>query len=322
MKSLRTILISSLTVLFIFSLSSLTLAGVDNSKVGTRAFNFLKIEVSARPVAMGGAYTGIANDESSIFYNPAGFAGFETKRFGFGYLNNIFDMQTGYISYFHPLSYRGDKVVAVYLDYLSYGDFTRTNELGEVLGTFSGSDILFSAGYAQKINDQFSVGGMAKIIYEKIEDYSSHGFALDVGAKYSLLDERTSFGIAAQNIGAQLSGFTDGADKDPLPMRFRFGVSHHPVGLPFLLAGDVVVPTDNDIYFALGGELVETHPLFVRVGWNSFGSTNFETDSSNDWLSGFSAGFGVELNNFQISYAVSPQADLGTSHRVTINGGF
>jgi len=322
MKSLRTFLISGLTILMVFTFVNLSMAGVDNSRVGTRSFNFLKIEISARPVAMGGAYTGISDDEASVFYNPAGFAGFENKRFGFGYLNNVFEMQTGYISYFHPLSYRGDKVIAVYMDYLNYGDFTRTNSLGEVLGTFSGSDILFGAGYAQKINEQFRVGGMVKLIYEKIDDYSAHGFAFDVGAKYSLLDERTSFGFAAQNIGAQLSGFTEGGDKDPLPMRFRLGVSHHPIGLPFLLAGDIVLPTDNDLYFALGGELIEIRPLFVRLGWNSFGSSNFETGSSHDWLSGFSAGFGVELSNFQISYAVSPQADLGTSHRVTINGGF
>jgi len=322
MNGLKTILITSLTVILVFSFSSISLAGVDNSKVGTRAFNFLKIEISARPVSMGGAYTGISDDEASVFYNPSGFAGFENKRFAFGYLNNIFEMQTGYVSYFHPLNYRGDKVVAVYLNYLNYGDFTRTNNLGEELGTFSGSDILFSAGYAQKINEQFRVGGMLKLIYEKIEDYSSHGFAFDVGAKYILLDERTSFGFAAQNLGAQLSGFTEGAEKDPLPMRFRLGFSHYPVGLPLLLAGDIVLPTDNDMYFALGTEVVNIRPLYLRFGWNSFGSSNFETGSSNDWLSGFSAGFGVELSNFVISYAISPQADLGTSHRVTFNGGF
>ncbi len=309
-------------IVSILLLPVVLLAGPDNKNVGTRAFNFLKIETSARPVAMGGAYTAVADDEASIFYNPSGYAGFETRRISFGYVNNIFEMQTGYVAFIQPLSYRADKAFSIYLSYLNYGDFTRTNNLGEDIGTFSGSDILFGAGYAMKVGPQMQFGGALKLIYEKIEDYSSHGFAVDLGARYDLTDERTRLGFAIQNLGTQLSGFTEGADKDPLPLRFRAGASHIPKGLPFMVAFDGILPTDNDIYFAIGAETVELRPLFLRLGWNSFGSDNYETGASNDWMSGFSAGAGFEFSRFQISYAVSPQADLGTSHRITLNGGF
>lgn len=318
MKTMTAFAVVGLAVL---TLALTAAAGEDNSNVGTRAFNFLKIEVAARPVAMGGAFTGIADDEASMYYNPAGMASFEDKRFIFGYHNNIFDMQSGFVGYIHPLDYRGDKALAVYLDYLNYGDFIRTDNLGNEEGTFSGSDILFAAGYAMKLNEFLQLGGMVKIIYEKIDVYSSHGFAVDLGARYTLYDERTTFGLMVQNLGAQLSGFTDEAEKDPLPLRLRAGVSHLPRGLPARLAVDAIVPTDNDIYVAIGAEIVELKPLFLRVGWTSFGS-NFKTGASSDDIGGFSAGFGVEYNRFQISYAISPQADLGTSHRVTLSGGF
>ena len=34
--------------------------------------HFLKIEPGSRPVGMGGAFTGLANDINTIFWNPAG----------------------------------------------------------------------------------------------------------------------------------------------------------------------------------------------------------------------------------------------------------
>jgi hypothetical protein len=296
-------------------------ADSDNSNAGTSAFNFLKIEVTSRPVSMGGAFTGVADDESALYYNPAGFAALEGKRYVLGYHNNIFDMQSGFVGFIHPLSYRNDKAVAIFVDYLNYGDFIETNNLGEEIGIFGGSDILFGFGYAMSINEELHVGITSKLIYEKIDVYSSHGFAFDFGVKKTFNYDQTSVGLSIQNLGLQLSGFTEGAEKDPLPLRIRGGASTKLKGLPLLIAGDVIYPTDNDIYFAVGAELLNTEPLFLRFGWTSFGS-NYKTGASNDNIGGFAAGFGLKYRKMQISYAVSPQAELGTSHRITINGGF
>ena len=40
--------------------------------VGTTSANFLKIDVGARAAAMGGAFTALADDGSSLYWNPAG----------------------------------------------------------------------------------------------------------------------------------------------------------------------------------------------------------------------------------------------------------
>lgn len=310
--------------LFLTGVSSV-LADENNSDVGTSAFNFLKIEVAARPIAMGGAYTGVADDESSLFYNPAGLASLNGRHLIFGYHNYVFDMQAGFLGYIHPLGAK--QKVAVFADYLNYGDFIRADNEGVPEGTFSGSDILFGVGYARVINDDFSVGGNVKLIYEKIDEYSASGFAVDLGGKYILPDRRTSVGLAIMNLGAQFSNFIETSEKDKLPLLFRAGVSNRPKGLPVLVAADVIYPTDNDIYVALGLEYLEVKPLFLRVGWTSFGE-NYKTGSSKDDFAGFSAGFGIDVSDFlsfsrmQISYALTPQAELGTSHRVTLSGGF
>ena len=39
---------------------------------GTVGAAFLKIEGGSRPVGMGGAFAGLANDVNTIFWNPAG----------------------------------------------------------------------------------------------------------------------------------------------------------------------------------------------------------------------------------------------------------
>ncbi len=306
-------------VIIVLCLVGTVWADENNPRAGTRAFNFLKIEVTARPVSMGGAFTGLADDESALYYNPAGVAVLEGKHYILAYQNNVFDMQSGFIGYIHPLGY--NKKASIYLNYLNYGDFIRTDELGNEEGTFSGSDLVFGFGYAMNLENDLQVGATLKLIYEKIDIYSAHGFALDLGLRKSLNYGRASVGVMIQNLGVQMSNFTKSGDKDPLPLRFRAGGAVLPRGLPVNLAGDIVLPTDNDAYVAIGMELVEVKPLYLRLGWSSFGS-NYKTGASGDDLSGFTAGFGVEYNNMHFSYAITPQAELGTSHRITLTGSF
>jgi hypothetical protein len=319
MKSAKiAIFVGLWAVLFIYPDGAF--AGEDNSKAGTRVFNFLKIQVGARPMAMGGAFTGVADDEASLYYNPAGIAGLEGRRFMAGYHNYVFDMQSGFLGYVHPLG--EDRKIAVYINYLNYGEFIRTDDNGVEDGTtFSGSDILFAAGYAMAVNQNIFAGGTAKLIFEKIDTYSASGVAVDLGARYVINDGNGSFGLMMQNLGTQLSTFVEDGEKDPLPLNFRLGASRRLKGLPLLIALDVVIPTDNDIYFAIGSELLNLRPLYLRLGWSSFGS-NYKTGTGKDDLAGFSAGFGVEYRRMQISYTLTPEAELGTSHRITLTGGF
>ena len=70
-----------------------------NSGAGTSAFAFLKINSGARPVAMGGAFTGVADDENSLYYNPAGIASMNRNGVILGYHNYFVDLQSGTVGY-------------------------------------------------------------------------------------------------------------------------------------------------------------------------------------------------------------------------------
>lgn len=312
-KTARIILIN-LALLLCLTLTA-TAADI-NSNAGTSAFPFLKINISARSVGMGGAFTGLADDESSLYYNPAGLTHFEQKRFILGYHNLYADMQSGFAGY---ISRFNQKIVyGLYLNYLNYGDFVNTDEGGNVLGEFGGGDLLFGLSLGYQINHRWSAGGSAKFIYEKVDEFSATGLAFDLGARYQTDRGRFGGGVMLQNIGFQMSSL--GEEKDKLPFAARGGVFMKPKGLPLVITSDLILPVDNDLVFAIGGEYNKFDPLFIRLGWNSFGS-NYRTGDSEDSWAGLALGFGFNYNKYQISYAFTPQAELGDSHRITLTGG-
>lgn len=288
-----------------------------NSRAGTSAFPFLKINIGARAVGMGGAFTGLADDISSFYYNPAGLAQLDRNAFILGYHNYVADMQSGFAG---VMKKAGDnRSFGFYISALSYGDFIRTDETGVIDGTFGGNDILFAGSYAFRYNLNFMFGATAKFIYEDIDQFSASGIAFDLGGKWLSDRQRYSAGIMIQNLGAQLSSL--GSEKDKLPLTFRAGGSARPRGANVIFSGDIIIPIDNDPEFAIGGEYYEFKPLYLRLGYNSFG-TNYRTAASTDNWAGLSLGAGFDFRSMQISYAFTPAAELGDSHRITLTGGF
>ena len=288
-----------------------------NSKVGTTAYGFLKIDPSARSTGMGGAFVGLSDDESALYFNPAGLIQIETKRFFTTYNNYITDIQSGFLGYVHP--YSENTRLGASICYFNYGSFTKTDKQGTNLGTFGASDFALALSLTKGISPKFSLGGTGKFIYEKLENYSSDALALDVGVLYTSGDSRTRIGGIGQNIGVQLRGATE-SHKDPLPASIKVGISHHMRELPLIVAADAAKPFDNDIFFNLGGEFTALKPLYLRMGWSSFGK-NFKTDSDKDNLAGFAAGFGVTWKVYRFDYAYSSYADLGGVHKISISGG-
>jgi hypothetical protein len=140
---------------------------------------------------------------------------------------------------------------------------------------------------------------------------------MDLGALYHLADGRTSIGLAVTNLGAQLKGLTT-AHKDPLPLTIDGGFTHHLRGMPLTFSGDIIYPTDNDIYFALGGQFEAFRPFMLRLGWSLAGRDN-KTGSSKDGLAGFAGGFGYSYKEYTFDYAYSSYADIGNVHRLTLS---
>ena len=67
-----------LTLLFLMSVNiSVSYAQFDNT--GTSVANFLKIGVGGRGEAMGGAFTALTDDATSLYWNPSGISRMENS---------------------------------------------------------------------------------------------------------------------------------------------------------------------------------------------------------------------------------------------------
>ena len=234
-----------------------------------------------------------------------------------GYHNYVLDIQSGFVAHTRPLT---DKFSGgVFVDYLNFGDFTRTDIDGVPYDEFSGGDFLIGLNGSMLIRPGLAVGLNIKYMHEAADSYGSDAFAADVGAMYRLPDSLTTVGFSAYNLGGVVSGYTD--HKDRLPYGVRGGVSHSLRELPLIVAIDGVLPNDNDPYVNVGVEFYKFEPLYLRMGYSLFGE-NYKTGSSSDGWAGFAAGFGLDIREYHISYAFMPYLDLGSSHRVTITGEF
>ena len=308
-----------------------------NSNAGTSAFTFLRIGTGAKSQAMGGAFVGLADDASALYYNPAGLTVSTTEgelyddlldqklnvapknNFTASYINYLLDFQYGFLGYVREID--STTSAGVSISYQNYGTFNRLDSDGNKLGTFGASDMALGLTYSKRLSPRVTTGVTGKFIYEKLEDYSANGLAADLGIMYLINPNgSTRIGLAITNLGAQLSGLTK-QHKDQLPGKAALGISHHLVGVPILFSGEVGKPFDNDFYLSVGGEVTSLKPFFLRFGWTTQGK-DYKTGGNNEFLSGFAGGFGLQHNNYQFDYSYSSYSDLGSVHRITVGAGF
>ncbi|HKZ22146.1 MAG TPA: PorV/PorQ family protein [candidate division Zixibacteria bacterium] len=300
--------------ILLVSIGNSVLADI-NSKAGTTSYTFLRVGPLARVQAMGGAYTGLADDEGSLFYNPSGLAKIKDKTYLLSYSNYITDVQSGFVGLIYPL--KNNRSIGVSFNYLNWGDIVETDSFNNTLGTFAPTDIAFSISGATVVNPSFDAGATVKIIFEKLSDYSTSALAVDLGGIYTAADGRTRFGVTVLNFGKQMKAA--GSRKESLPTVYKIGFSHHLKELPLVVAGDLNKPRDNNFYINLGGEFVHFKNLLLRMGWSS-NSGDIKDVSESGSLAGFGFGLGFLLNKFKLDYSYSSFADLGSVHRFTIAG--
>ncbi|EQB62752.1 MAG: hypothetical protein RBG1_1C00001G0331 [candidate division Zixibacteria bacterium RBG-1] len=300
--------------ILLVALNSLALADI-NSKAGTTSYTFLRVGPLARIQAMGGAYTGLADDEGSLFYNPGGLAKIKDKTYLLSYSNYITDVQSGFVGLIYPM--KNNRSVGVSFNYLNWGDIVETDSFNNTLGTFTPTDIAFSISGATVVNPSFDAGATVKIIFEKISDYSTSALAVDLGGIYTAADGRTRFGATVLNLGKQMK--SAGSRKESLPTLYKLGFSHHLKELPLVVAADLNKPRDNNFYLNIGGEFVHFKNLLLRAGWSS-NSGDIKDVSESGSLAGFGFGLGFLWKNYKLDYSYSSFADLGSVHRFTIAG--
>jgi len=325
------------TSIFVILICSILFA-VD--KTGTMAAKFLSTNIGSRAVGMGGAFTAVANDGSSMYWNPAGIGFNNLSKFYVNHSNWIADLAFDYFSVSLPIG--KNRYLGINITSVTMGDMEVTRYGNEDTGeTFSASDHAFGLTYALNLTDRFSIGLNGKLIQEKIANNYANGIALDLGTLFKtpygfrLGTSISNFGpkmkmtgddlLVAVDIDESIDGNNESVtgylstDKFDLPLILRVGISNDMfIGKTMRVtwALDSNSPNDNKSYVNAGVEIGLMNDLLVlRSGVNSLFLDDRESEVS--------YGIGIrspllKRQDIYINYCFEMLKHLGNTHQISI----
>lgn len=289
------------------------------TKTGTTAASFLKIGLGARPAAMGGAYTAVSTDLSSLYWNPAGLARMTGGEAAFNHVDWIADIK--YDNAAVAILLQDVGTLAVSFTTLDIGEIevTTTDDPEGTGEKYTAGGTLMSIAYAKNLTDKFSIGFTVKYIGEHLWNMNAQTVALDFGTLYTApILNGFHIGASMSNFGPKMKlegrdnkilvrtgagnqNIIDGElslDGYDLPLIFRVGIATDAVNddnTRITLAVDAVHPNDNTEYVNSGIEYSWANVVSLRGGWKSA----FERGTEQ----GLTAGGGIQ-------YALSPQMNV------------
>lgn len=334
-------IIISLTLFFTFSY------GETFRKVGTSVGQFLKIGVSARALAMSGAFESIANDASTIYYNPAGMVNVDNISWIGNHTNWLLDVSHDYTAVLIPVS--KNSAIGLSANSLTMDEEEITTEENPH-GTgfyWDANDIAVGVSYARKMTDFFSIGITGKYIAQNIWRETASTFALDVGTYLNTGFKGLIIGMSYKNFGGslQLSGIDLMREYDPnenntlnsnvdtrlhtekwtLPVSFNISTSMEVIG-----RGNRLIQSENS---SLICAVTGSHPnddsekldFGFEYGLKDFLFLRFGYGLGYD-LPTYSYGGGIHLNIgdrvFAFDYAYVPYGDFNDVQHFTISSTF
>ena len=284
------------------------------SNVATTSASFLEIGAGARSLAMGGSYVSVADDVSSLYWNPAGIVNLErpsTHVYHSPWLVETNFYHGGAVVPMGHLGTMGVTYTTVTMDEMAVRTVKRPDGTGE---KFDVTNIAMGLAYAKRLTERFTFGFQTKFVQEKIWQMSAKGFAVDIGSLFTT-SGGLRIGMSVSNFGGKLgmeginTAVTHDVDetiygnndrinanldvaKWPLPLLFRFGVSKDyslTSQMKMTLSADGNHPNNNGEFVNAGVEYNYGDMLFLRMGKSHL----FLDDAEQ----GFSYGFGI---NYQI----------------------
>jgi hypothetical protein len=278
---------------------------------GNTGMAFLKLGSGARNIALGDNGMTMANDATSIFYNPANLA-----------LNQN---QEIFVAHNQWLQDASSEMLGVKFNLLGLpigiginattirGFEIRTQATTEKDGSF---DVHYFSGAVStgfSITDQIMAGLAVKYLYEGIYVDESDGLAVDLGVRYNDIFPDFSMACAMKNIGSMTKLKND---KTVLPTEFKLGGSYVLPGYfpKFDFNAGVEFQKylkDDNEHLNFGLETLYDKMFSIRLGY----MTNYEAK-------GFSAGIGILWRSVAFDYAFTPYSyDLGNGHTFSLKIG-
>ncbi|MEZ5018040.1 MAG: type IX secretion system protein PorQ [Flavipsychrobacter sp.] len=318
---------------------------------GQRTMEFLRLANSPHISALGGTNIASADDDIAFaLQNPALMRPELHNNLGLNYNAfysgiSIANMQYGYHVPKINTSF------ALGIQYLNYGSFTQTDNIGNQYGTFKANEFAITLAASRQYKTKWRYGAALKFANSALYDKRSSALLMDIGVTYYDSNALWMVSAVAQNMGVVLSKYNPNNSSEPLPFDLQIGISKRLKYVPLRLMATIhhlyewdirynnpADNTQNNLFggqdttatqksyfgdklfrhFVFGAEIIIGKRLLATVAYNHLrrGELSIEDKPG---LAGFSFGLGVNLNKFQIHYARSYYHIAGAYNEFGIN---
>ena len=295
-------------------------------RAGTSSLTFLKIGVGARAVAMSGAYVALADDGSSMYWNPAGIVQSGKNELVLSHMEWLADIKYEFAGYMHQLN--SNLGLGMYIGFLHLADMPVTTEYhpfgnGEY---FSYNDMLVGLAGSLKMTDKFSFGVSVKYVREALDDLNMDGMMVDFGTYYwtgyktlRVAASMRNFGPEVRPAGTYMQRTVNGTSETEYqsfspPIVFSLGTAMN----VFERAHNVVTmavqmdhPMDDQEIYVAGLEYGYLDILKLRTGYKA-------NNEENHWSFGGGLLFPFGDYVLQIDYSYSEFNYLTMTQQFTI----
>ena len=269
-------------------------------------------DVGVRAIGMGGAFTAVASDATTIRWNPAAVAALQRQEIDAAYADRFgLGLDESYLAYVLPVTERH----AVGVDWFHRGFDDVTGGLG-----LQSSQNMISLAYGYRngiarlrpVLGNASIGVAAKWLSHdaKLDGrsvMSASGVGLDLGLLYPLLDN-LRFGFAVQDVGGTSVEHDSGLNEAIYDSRWRAGLAWKPLD-------GFTVATDIDDHLRLGAEYWVQGLLALRAGVR----TELDSPDNRSDATTTSFGMGVRYRFAHINYAYERHPVLDATHYTSVS---
>jgi long-subunit fatty acid transport protein len=275
---------------------------------GSAGALFLRVGMGARASGMGEAFVGVAEDASSVYWNPGAMAAVLGTAVTVMHNEYLQSVRLEQVALTHETEWGtlGLGFTGMYMDALERRDEVAT---AIPLGTFDVYDVSVTAAFSRYIVPNTALGVSVKPVWERFDEQTATGLAFDVGVYHVSRIEGVKFAAVAGNLGKPMKF---DAEEYALPRFVKVGGSYEREVDSYgdiLFTLDAVFPNDDDAREHVGLEYGYRDMLFLRTGYKA------GYDSQ-----GATFGVGVSRGQFAVDYAMLLiRNDLGDSHRVSLS---
>ncbi len=297
--------------IFIFLLLSFYFLVPTLSKAqdGGTAGALLNYGMTPRTLAMGKTFTGLADDQEAVYFNPAGLVQLMSHNVKSAYLS-LLGTNLGYLGYALPTKRFGS--IGLGLVYHGTPEIDSYNSAGDPFGTFKFNENAFLFSYAHQPATWIGLGLSVKVLATRIAQFGALGMGGDLGAM--ILPRRDlTFGIAVQNILGPRLTYRDNGPTDEVPLTFRVGTAIKLYKGRVILGLDVVkdIIESSSVKPHFGIEFMPVKPLLALRGGIDQNHVSAGAGIRHDWNK-LSLGFDYAvLFHYSSSYLVPYRHKIG-----------